>query len=80
MTLYDYNRLSDTEQYDVLWQSGVHIGERDDEAFRYVLYQMFSFYVELKYDQRLNEICGKTTFCTDRLLEPYLNKIDISQL
>lgn len=80
MTLYEYRLLSETEQYNVLWGNGVHISERHDGRFGYVLYQVFSFYVELKYDGEINKIADRKVFSTDRHLEPYLNKIDITKL
>lgn len=80
MTLYEYKLLKDHDQYQELWQSGEHISERDEDEYRYVLYQMFSFYVELKYDKVENEIVAKKVFSTTTQLEPYLNKINIPNM
>lgn len=80
MTLYEYNGLDELEQSQALWEHGTHISERDDEKFRYVLYSLFSFYVELKYNRELNVINGSRSFRNTDQLEAYFPNIDISSL
>lgn len=80
MTLYEFNKLNKQEQYEVLWEHGVHVSERDDETFTYITYQIFSFYIEVKYNRTDNVIQGNRSFCTDTQLKPYLTRIDISDL
>lgn len=80
MTLYEYNDLDELEQTEALWEYGVHIGERDDAKFRYVLYALDSFYIELKYNRELNCINGSRSFSSVSQLEPYFPNIDISDI
>ena len=80
MTLYQYNSLDELEQSEVLWEHGVHIGERDDNTFRYVLYSLDSFYIELKYNRELNVINGSRSFSSTSQLEPYFPNIDITDI
>ena len=73
MTLYQFNALDEGEQMEAIWEHGVHIGERDEPVFRYILYGVSSsFFVELKYHRENNVLVGSRAFKTERLLEPYL--------
>lgn len=80
MTLYEYNALDKPEQSESLWEFGVHIGERDENNIRYILYALDSFYVELKYNKKLNVINSSRSFSSTTQLEPYLHLIDISKI
>lgn len=80
MTLYQFNALDEMEQMEAVWDFGVHIGERDEPVFRYILYGINSFFVELKYNREHNSLVGSRSFTTQKLLEPYLPNIDISEI
>ena len=80
ITLYEFNLLSQFDKGDILYQFGVHISERKDGEFGYVLYQLNNFYVEVKYFNTRNEIIMLSVFSTTTNLEPYLNNIDISKI
>jgi hypothetical protein len=80
MTQYEYNALDELEQTEALWEYAVHVGEYNNATFRYVLYSMFSFYVELKYNMKRNAINGSRSFSDLSQLEPYLPFIDISEI
>lgn len=51
---------------------------RIDLPFKYALYQMHSFYIELKYHTEDNDLQGLRTFISTNQLEPYLKNIKIS--
>jgi hypothetical protein len=40
MTLYQFNALDEMEQAEILWDKGVHIAERIDSEFKYILYRI----------------------------------------
>jgi len=81
MTLYQFNFLDELEQSEVLWDKGVMIGDLEDKVYKYILYQIDSFYVELKYHKENNVIQGMKTFAsTDAPLKPYLDKLDLDKL
>ena len=58
------------------WE-GVFLADREDGAFTILLYQIDSFYVEVFYDKEKNELKRFRSFLTLRLLDPYLDQIDI---
>ena len=80
LTLYEFNSLNEFEKGEALWEYGVHVSERFEGECRYALYQLSNFYVEVKYNGCINEISKFTSFSTYTKIEPYLDKIDISQL
>ncbi len=81
MTLYQFNLLDKMEQAEVLWDKAVMVSDRSDETYKYVLYQLDNFYVEVKYHIEYNVIHGLRSFSsTGEPLSPYLNKINISEL
>lgn len=77
MTLYEFNRLEEKEQGETLWENGVHITEREDEAHKFILYQIDSFYIEVWYHKKDNEIKKLRTFSSTNQLEPCLPNINI---
>lgn len=81
MTLYQFNHLDEMEQAEILWDKGQMIADRRDDVYRYVLYQIDAFYVELKYHMEFNVLHGLRTFAsTDKPLEPYLPFMNIDEL
>ena len=80
MTLYQFNVLSEGEKAAVLWSQGDIVGDRIENNFSILLYQVRSFYVELYYNGQENKISKLRSFSSTEQLEPYLGKIDISGL
>ena len=80
ITLYEFNALNDFDKGEALWEYGVHLSERFDDLCGYLLYQINDFYVEVTYNVDANQISKFTSFKTETKLQPYLNKIDISDL
>jgi len=78
MTLYEFNLLDEMEQAEAVWE-GVHIGEREDEEHKILLYQIDSFYVEVFYHKEYNVIRRFRSFASMEQLEPYLGKMDLSK-
>jgi hypothetical protein len=58
----------------------VHLTQRFDGDIGYNLYQLNNFYVEVLYNGGLNAITKFISFSTYTKLEPYLEKVDISNL
>lgn len=77
LTLYQFNLLNEDEKGFVLFKDGVFVGDRMDYHFSVLLYQLYSFYVEVYYQQDLNEIQRLRTFSSTEQLEPYLERIQI---
>lgn len=49
ITLYEFNSLADSEKAECLSEYGVHVSERFDKEYGYILYQINNFYVEAQY-------------------------------
>ena len=80
ITLYEFNSLDEHEKGATLWEYGVSLFQRFEGETGYCLYQLYSFYVEVKYDHDQNKISKFTSFSTSTKLEPYLENIDISEI
>ena len=80
MTLYQFNLLNEIQQAEMLWENGVHIGEREEGEHTIVLYQIDGFYVEVFYHRGLNEIKRFRSFSSVDQLMPYTDKISIAGL
>ena len=79
MTMFEFNQLDELEQIKTFWVEGQKVGERLGKSFRYVLYQVTDFYVEVKYDLAVNAIYAMRSFdCESHHLDVYLLPIDIS--
>ena len=81
MTLYQFNKLKETDQFDILLSDGIIIGRRKDNMYEYVLYQLHNIYIELRYykdHKTMPSLRGFT--CKGNSLQPYLEQIDISGL
>ena len=79
MTLYQFNALDESEQAEAVWSS-VQIGDRRDDVYSFLLYQIDSFYVEVYYHREYNLIRKFRGFSNPDQLLPYLNQINIDEL
>ena len=80
MTLYQFNALVETEKHEAIWEHGVMVADRIDAEYRVILYQIFSFYVELYYHTELNVLCRLRSFSSTNPLEAYINQINLDSL
>lgn len=80
ITLYEFNSLTKMEKTEVLSGFGVFLMEREEPEFRISLFQIHNFYIEVKYSIAKNSIVEFQLFTSTKLLEPYLDQIDISSL
>ncbi len=62
------------------WEHGVHIGERVEGEHKIILYQMFSFYVELYYHMEFNVLRRLKSFSSVELLDAYINQFDLNDI
>ena len=78
MTLYEYKLLSLDEQAEAAW-NGVFLADRTVGERKYALYAVLGFYAEVCYNASENVIEDIKSFRSGGvLLDPYLQKIDIS--
>ena len=80
MTYYHYNELNEVEQHEVLWEYGVHIGGRLDGEQKIILYQIFSFYVELIYRPEYEVLRRLRSFSSVDCLDTYMQQVDLSEI
>jgi len=75
-----FSLLTDAEQMDLLYMDGVYIDKRKDGSNTILLYQLKGLYVEVCY-YRYRQVIAWIR-CTEsvRILEPYLEKMDIAEL
>lgn len=80
MTLYEFNAMNEDGQAKVLWDRGVYLMTLQEGGFKFALYQLDSFYVEVWYHINGNEIIRIRSFSSIGLLEPYLEEIKLSEI
>lgn len=80
MTLHDFKALDDFQKATALVDEGVLIGKRDLLFYLVFLYQVEGFYVEVLYNIKSKKVHKFRAFENTELLDPYLSKIDISEL
>ena len=80
ITLYEFNSLRDLEKIEALSDYGQIVAHRFENNFKFMLYQVNNFYVELKYITRNNIFIELRTFTSTDLLDGYLSSINIDKL
>jgi hypothetical protein len=80
MTLHDFKALDEFQKATALVDEGVLIGKRDLLFYLVFLYQVEGFYVEVLYSIKSRKVHKFKAFENTNLLDPYLSKIDISEL
>jgi hypothetical protein len=77
LKLYEFLRLSEVEQYNMVWSLGVHVDTHIKDNIAINLYVINDFYCEVYYDMKTNKILYKQTFKQGARLDKYLDKIKI---
>ena len=77
MKLHEYKKLSETEQYCILWEDGILIDACLQGDVKKLLYAINNFYVELWCHVMTNKIIWKLSFKQGKLLEKYLDKYEM---
>lgn len=75
ITLYDFLRMSEADQYEAAWK-GNYLGERQEDNLRIQCYSLVTFYVEVYYDRKENQIRRLRSFSRIEQLAPYLKASD----
>jgi hypothetical protein len=77
MTLYQFKAFNENEQHEVLSNKGVYLTHIITAGYKFALYQIDAFYIEVKYDADMNKILGLRTFRSVSQLEQYLKNIEL---
>ena len=72
MKMHDFLLLSKEEQLDTVWDKAIFLRTLQDAKFRFNLYALENFYIEIKYDVKRNTILEKVVFKQVDLLDKYL--------
>jgi hypothetical protein len=80
MKLNEFDKLERDARFHALWERGVVVAERGGIDYRFHLYQVDGFYVELEYNYTLNKLVSITSFDNTDMLSPYLLQIDVKKL
>lgn len=80
MTLQQFRARPLHVQERLLINNGIFLFERKAVGVKVLLYQLADFYVEVFYDTTQAKVCLVKSFTEMDGLEPYLYKIDISEV
>lgn len=80
MTHFEFMQLSSQQQYHIVAMEGVEIARRNNGLNQYFLYQLYSFYVEVKFHCTTQQLAGIRSFTDSLALDSYLENIDVSSL
>lgn len=80
LTIDEYKTLPFEEQLMLLCYEGSLVGIRKDNRVCFLLYQLYSFYVEIDFGYRKRRHRHFVIFADGDKLEHYLKNIDLSKL
>lgn len=72
-----YISLDKTEQELLMWMEGVPVAGRFMNGYRYLLIQLYSFYVEVVYEENSDVIKSFRPFQDMQYVDPYLPEITV---
>ena len=78
--IYEFNLMLEMDRANYLWGNGTHLGERIEGVMTIQLHSLSNFYVQVFYDREKNCITELRPFKATRLLEPYLEQLDLKSL
>lgn len=73
MGIYEFNALSEQNQYDIVFTKGTFIDYINNGNVKYVLYSVHMFWVEILYENSINKITGLNSFLSGGILNKYSN-------
>jgi len=76
----EFNTLAHQEQLHILYKDGVHIGKRTVDDTIVILYQLYSFYVEVYFKEYRKQVSRMITSEDTDLLQSYLHQVRIRDL
>lgn len=81
MKLVDFKDLNELDQIKIVREKSVRLAKRWEGVYRFVLYQVDSFYVELKYFGETQAVHGmKAIDTTSKIIDKYLGIVDLSEI
>ena len=80
MTYEQFLKLPYTQQYLLIKNLAVEVAKRADDYNGFILYQLDSFYIEIRTDRYFDKIEDISFFEQSKRLNSYIGSIDISQI
>lgn len=80
VTIDKFNKLTLDEKAWHIWNGATFLHAREDKKFRYNLFYMNNYYIELLYNLDTNEIGKIRAFFSHSFVSPYLDTISIDDL
>lgn len=80
LSLSEFNLLPEELKLKVLQQEGVHIGKRVINRQDVILFQLYSFYVEVYYNEYRKDISHLIVSESADAITPYLDQIEVRDL
>lgn len=78
--LAEFNELIEGQQFDLLHRDGVYVGKRKEGKQTIVLFQLYSFYIEVYYKQYRKQIDHIVTTDDANILHSYLDQVNVRDL
>ena len=72
-TLYEFNLMSEEDQYDLVFKVGEFLTYRLKLNSRFALFALHKFFVEIEYDVKSNKIVKNVSFISGEKLDLYSN-------
>lgn len=73
MGIYEFNMLSEENQYDLVFTKGTFVNSIKNGNVKYVLYSVHMFWVEIIYEDSIKKITGLKSFLAVEILNKYSN-------
>jgi len=71
LTIVEFHGLPEAEQFNIIWQHGFMMGKKTEGDYEITLFSLFSFYVELYYNLKVNFFKEIKALITTENLEGY---------
>ncbi len=75
-----FNKLPIDEKAWYIWNGATFIMAREDKKYRFNLFYMNDFFIELVYSFAENDICRIRAFFSEAFLREYLSEIQLGSL
>ncbi len=80
MNLCEFNQSNHEQRIALIWKQGTYLEGRSSGAYSICLYSMGKFFAEVWYIAEDNQISLIRGFTSNSFPEPYLEKVDLSNI
>ena len=80
MTFLEFKNLGDGAKECISLKHAIPVATRHEGDCKYILYQLFSFYIEAQVTLTYSEITQYRAFENTEYLDPYLEEVSLADL